>query len=50
MDLVDQLRILSNRIPQLTLLRKTEEATKHSMVLPFIRALGYDPIKPWAHV
>ncbi len=46
MDLVDQLRILSSRLPQLTLLCKTEEATKHSMVMPFIRALGYDPFDP----
>jgi hypothetical protein len=46
MDLVDQLRILSNRIPQLTPHTKTEEATKHSLVLPFIRALGYDPFDP----
>lgn len=46
MDLVDQLRILSSRIPQLTPLCKTEEATKHSMVMPFIRALGYDPFDP----
>lgn len=38
MDLIDQLRTLSNRIPHLTGLTKTEEATKHSMVLPFIRA------------
>lgn len=46
MDLVDQLRILSNRIPSLIPLTKTEEATKHSMVMPFIRALGYDPFDP----
>ncbi len=46
MDLVDQLRILSSRIPQLQALTKTEEATKHSMVMPFIRALGYDPFDP----
>lgn len=46
MDLVDQLRILSNRIPQLAPLTKTEEATKHALVMPFIRALGYDPFDP----
>ena len=46
MDLFEQLRVLSARVPVLQPLTKTEEATKHALVLPFIRALGYDPFDP----
>lgn len=46
MDLIDQFRALSARIPQLQAHTKTEEATKHAMVLPFIAALGYNVFDP----
>lgn len=46
MDLIDQLRALSARIPQLQAHTKTEEATRHAMVLPFIAALGYNVFDP----
>lgn len=46
MDLIDQLRALSARIPALQVHTKTEEATKHAMVMPFIAALGYNVFDP----
>lgn len=46
MDLIDQLRVLSANLPRLQEFTKTEEATKHALVLPFIRALGYDVFSP----
>lgn len=46
MDLVDQLRALSSRIPAHLAHTKTEEATKHALVMPFIHALGYNVFDP----
>jgi hypothetical protein len=46
MDLIDQLRSLSARIPRLIEAINTEEATKTAFVLPFIAALGYDVFEP----
>lgn len=46
MDLIDQLRALSNRLPVLREHARTEEATKHALVLPFIAALGYSVFDP----
>lgn len=46
MDLIDQLRALSARIPRLVDAINTEEATKTAFVLPFISALGYDVFEP----
>lgn len=46
MDLIDQLRALSARIPTLRAHTQTEEATKHAMVMPFIAALGYNVFDP----
>ncbi|MFN3684671.1 MAG: type I restriction endonuclease [Fimbriimonadaceae bacterium] len=46
MDLVDQLRALSTRIPQHLAHTKTEEGTKHALVMPFIHALGYNVFDP----
>lgn len=46
MDLIDQLRLLSSRVPQLAAVTKTEEAAKHALVLPFLQALGYNVFDP----
>lgn len=46
MDLIDQLRALSSRIPRLVDASQTEEAAKTAFVLPFIAALGYDVFEP----
>lgn len=46
MDLIDQLRVLASRIATTKDIVQTEEATKNSMVMPFIHALGYDPFNP----
>lgn len=46
MDLIDELRALGTRIPKQIQHIKTEEATKHAFVLPFIGALGYDVFDP----
>jgi len=48
MDFSDQIRELTVRIATLKQqeLIKTEEATKNALVMPFIKALGYDPFNP----
>jgi len=46
MDLIDKLRELSVRIPKQLEYMQTEEATKNSLVLPFISALGYNVFDP----
>jgi len=46
MDFVDQLRLLSNRIANTRAMIQTEEATKTSMVMPFIQILGYNVFDP----
>lgn len=46
MDLVDQLRVLASRINSTKDMIQTEEATKTSMVMPFIQSLGYNPFDP----
>lgn len=46
MDLIDQLRAISNRIPKMRDHLKTEEATKTALIMPFIQALGYDVFDP----
>lgn len=46
MDITDQLMAIAARIPKLRDHLLTEEATKTSLVLPFIRALGYDFTDP----
>lgn len=46
MDFVDQLRALVDNIPELVQNIKTEEATKSGLVMPFIKALGYDVFNP----
>jgi hypothetical protein len=46
MDFIDQLRNLSSRIASNRSLIQTEEATKNTMVMPFIQALGYNVFDP----
>jgi hypothetical protein len=46
MDFIDQLRVLSAQAEKLSEHIKTEEATKHALVLPFIGALGYNVFDP----
>lgn len=46
MDFIDQLRVLASRISVTKDMIQTEEATKNSMVMPFIQILGYNPFDP----
>ena len=46
MDLIDDLKNISATIPKQMDLIKTEEATKNALVLPFIKALGYNIFDP----
>lgn len=46
MDFKDQIKQLAERINKNKELVQTEEATKHSFVMPFIQALGYDVFNP----
>lgn len=46
MDFKDQIRQLADRINKHKELVQTEEATKHSFIMPFIQALGYDVFNP----
>jgi len=46
MDFVDQLRELTEKVPDLREGIRTEEATKNGLVMPFIKALGYDVFNP----
>lgn len=46
MDFIDQLRVLSSQVEKQLPYITTEEATKHSIVLPFISALGYNVFDP----
>lgn len=46
MDFVDQLRVLASRISVTKDMIQTEEATKNSMVMPFIQILGYNVFDP----
>ncbi|PAY20550.1 restriction endonuclease [Rhodopirellula sp. SM50] len=46
MDLVDTLDRLASRLEQHTDFLKTEEATKHTLVLPLINALGFNVFDP----
>ncbi|MFH0824548.1 MAG: type I restriction endonuclease, partial [Pseudomonadota bacterium] len=45
-DLIDQLRDMGAAIPKWLEFLKTEEATKNSLVMPFIIALGYNVSDP----
>lgn len=46
MDFTDQLSALSVRAEKQKELIRTEEATKNALVMPFIKALGYDIFDP----
>jgi len=46
MDLIDELKSLGEKIKKLKNSIETEEAVKTALVLPFIRALGYDIFNP----
>jgi hypothetical protein len=45
-DFIDQIRVIAARIPKQMEHIKTEEATKNALVMPFIKALGYDVFDP----
>ncbi|NJO06799.1 MAG: restriction endonuclease [Chloroflexaceae bacterium] len=46
MDFIDRIREISARIPKQLEHIQTEEATKHSLIMPFISALGYNVFDP----
>jgi predicted type IV restriction endonuclease len=46
MDLIDQIKQLGDRVAKTKQMVNTEEATKHSFVMPFIQLLGYDVFNP----
>ena len=46
MELKDKLEKFAERIANLKDTIQTEEATKHSLVLPFFQILGYDIFEP----
>jgi len=46
MDLVDQIKTLSSKVPKQIEMIKTEEATKNAFVMPFLAALGYNVFDP----
>ena len=46
MDITGELREIASRIPDLRGKIETEEATKQYLVLPLIKALGYDVFNP----
>jgi hypothetical protein len=46
MDIIDQLRVLGDKVLKLKEQVTTEEATKTAFILPFISLLGYDVFNP----
>lgn len=46
MDFMDQLHLLANNIEKTREIIQTEEATKTTMIMPFIQALGYNVFDP----
>jgi hypothetical protein len=46
MDFKDQIKQLAERITKQKELIQTEEATKHSFIMPFMQVLGYDVFNP----
>ncbi|MBE3576921.1 MAG: type I restriction enzyme HsdR N-terminal domain-containing protein [Limnochordales bacterium] len=46
MDFIDEVRQFSSRVQNLLVHIKSEEATKHSLVLPFLQLLGYNVFDP----
>ena len=43
MDFIDEIRALGKNIPSISGKILTEEGTKHALIMPFIKILGYDP-------
>ena len=46
MDFADRIRELASQVQRLLPNVRTEEATKHALVMPFIAALGYNVFDP----
>ena len=46
MDFIDQVKELSDKVSELIEHVEIEEATKNALIMPFIRALGYDVFNP----
>ncbi len=46
MDFIDQIKTIAQRIEKIKDKVSNEEATKHSFIIPFIEALGYDIYDP----
>ena len=46
MDFKDELKQLGERVTKLKDQIQTEEATKNALIMPFIKALGYDVFNP----
>ena len=46
MDFIDEIKALSTRIPDTLEYIQTEEATKTALIMPFVRALGYNTEDP----
>ncbi len=46
MDFIDQIKVLSAKIPKLSESIKTEEATKNALVMPLLNILGYNVFDP----
>lgn len=47
MDFKDEIRQFANRVDRLLPQIKTEEATKTSLIMPFLKLLGYDVFDPF---
>ena len=46
MDFIDEIKALATRIPETLEFIQTEEASKTALVMPFVRALGYNTEDP----
>jgi len=46
MDFIDEIKALASRIPETLKFIQTEEASKTALVMPFVRALGYNTEDP----
>jgi predicted type IV restriction endonuclease len=46
MDFIDEVKQFSVKIQEIKGQIQTEEATKHSLILPFIQLLGYNIFNP----
>jgi len=46
MDFIDEIKTLAARMPETLKFIQTEEATKTALIMPFVRALGYNTEDP----